>query len=67
MMRKRYRTGRYEHERVGSKRGVIRYRYIKTPRGRRVLIGVTARVGPRGGRTKLISILRPIKRRKRYV
>ena len=59
----RYKTGKYVREKLGSKRGCIAYRVIPVPGkpGRKVLVCITRKKGPRGGRTKAISLLRSLK------
>ena len=59
----KYKTGKYVREKLGSKRGCIAYRVIPVPNkpGRKVLICITRKKGPRGGRTKAISLLRSLK------
>ena len=59
-----YPTGRYVREKVGSSRGCVDYRVIPVPGkpGRKVLICIRSKRGPRGGRTKAVAILRDVKR-----
>ena len=59
----RYKTGKYVREKLGSKRGCIAYRVIPVPGkpGRKVLVCITRKKGPRGGRTKAVSLLRSLK------
>jgi len=59
----RYKTGKYVREKLGSKRGCIAYRVIPVPNkpGRKILVCITRKKGPRGGRTKAISLLRSLK------
>ncbi|RLG09318.1 hypothetical protein DRN73_10090, partial [Candidatus Pacearchaeota archaeon] len=62
----KYKTGKYVREKLGSKRGCIAYRVIPVPHkpGRKVLVCITKKKGPRGGRTKAISLLRSLKTKK---
>lgn len=62
----KYKTGKYVREKLGSKRGCIAYRVIPVPHkpGRKVLVCITKKEGPRGGRTKAISLLRSLKTKK---
>ena len=62
----RYKTGRYVREKLGSKKGCIAYRVVPVSGkpGRKVLICITRKRGPRGGRTKAISLLRSLKTKK---
>jgi len=62
----RYKTGKYVREKLGSKRGCKDYRIIDVPNkpGRKVLICITNKKGPRGGRTKAISLLRSLRTEK---
>jgi len=62
----KYKTGKYVREKLGSKRGCIAYRVVPVPNkpGRKVLVCITAKKGPRGGRTKAISLLRSLKTKK---
>ena len=58
----RYKTGRYVREKLGSKRGCIAYRVVpvKGRKGRKVLVCIKRKEGPRGGRTKAIALLRDV-------
>ena len=62
----KYKTGKYVREKLGSKRGCVAYRVVPVPNkpGRKVLVCITKKKGPRGGRTKAISLLRSLKIKK---
>lgn len=62
----KYKTGKYVREKLGSKKGCKEYRMVNVPGkpGRKVLICITGKKGPRGGRTKAISLLRSEKTKK---
>lgn len=60
----RYKTGRYVREKLGEKpKDVVGYRVIpvKGKPGRKILIAIRRKKGPRGGRTKAIALLRDIR------
>jgi len=60
----RYRTGKYVREKLGDKpRDTIGYRVVPVPGkpGRKVLVAIRRKKGPRGGRTKAIALLRHIR------
>ncbi len=51
----RYKTGRYLREKLATKHGCTNeYRVVPVPKkeGRKVLVCITKKKGPRGGRTK---------------
>ena len=59
----KYRTGKYVREKLGDKPpDTIGYRVIPVPGkpGRKVLIAIRRKRGPRGGRTKAVALLRHI-------
>lgn len=58
----KYKAGKYVREKLGSKRGCKAYRVVPVPKkeGRKVLICITGKKGPRGGRTKAIALLRSV-------
>jgi len=62
----RYKTGKYVREKLGDKSGCTGYRVVPVPNkpGRKVLVCITKKKGPRGGRTKAISLLRSVKTEK---
>lgn len=62
----KYETGKYVREKLGSKRGCKDYRIIPVPGkpGRKVLICITGKKGPRGGRTKAVTLLRSLRTEK---
>ncbi len=62
----RYKTGKYVREKLGSKKGCKAYRVIpvKGKPGRKVLVCIKSKAGPRGGRTKAIALLRSLKTKK---
>ena len=55
-------TGRYVREKLGSDRGCVDYRVVPVPKkkGRKVLVCITRKKGPRGGRTKAVALLRDV-------
>jgi hypothetical protein len=60
----RYRTGKYVREKLGDKpKDTIGYRVVPVPGkpGRRVLVAIRRKKGPRGGRTKAVALLRHIR------
>jgi len=59
----RYKTGKYVREKLGEKPpDTIGYRVIpvKGKPGRKILIAIRRKKGPRGGRTKAVALLRHI-------
>ena len=61
----RYKSGQYVREKLGSKRGCKEFRYIDVPgKGRKLLICIKSKSGPRGGRTKAIALLRSLRTKK---
>lgn len=58
----RYKTGMYVREKLNDKSGCIAYRVIdvKKKPGRKLLICITKKKGPRGGQTKAISLMRSL-------
>jgi len=59
----RYKTGKYVREKLGEKPpDTVRYRVIpvKGRPGRKILIAVRGKKGPRGGRTKAVALLRHV-------
>jgi len=60
----RYKTGKYVREKLAEKpKDAIGYRVIPVPGkpGRKILIAIRRKKGPRGGRTKAVALLRSIK------
>ena len=60
----RYETGKYVREKLAEKpKDAIGYRVVpvKGKPGRKVLIAIRRKKGPRGGRTKAVALLRSIK------
>jgi hypothetical protein len=60
----RYRTGKYVREKLGDKpKDTIGYRVVPVPGkpGRKVLVAIRRKKGPRGGRTKAVALLRHIR------
>jgi len=53
-------TGRYVRQKLGSDRGCKKYRTVpvKGKPGRKVLVCVTGKKGPKGGRTKAVALMR---------
>ncbi len=63
----KYKTGKYVREKLATKHGCTnQYRVIPVPNkpGRKILICITKKEGPRGGRTKAIALLRHISTKK---
>ena len=62
----RYETGQYVRDKLASKRGCKEFRYIDVPGkpGRKLLICIKSKSGPRGGRTKAIALLRSLRTKK---
>ncbi len=62
----KYKTGKYIREKLGSTKGCADYRVIPVEKkpGRKVLICVTKKKGPKGGRTKAVSLLRSLRTKK---
>lgn len=60
----KYETGRYVREKLASKRGCVAYRYVDVKPGRKLLICIKKKGGPRGGRTKAVALLRSLKTKK---
>lgn len=61
----RYKTGKYVREKLGSDKGCKDYRIIELEKpGRKLLICITGKKGPRGGRTKAIALLRSLRTEK---
>lgn len=61
----RYKTGKYVREKFGSDRGCKSYRTVELEKpGRKLLVCVTGKKGPRGGRTKAIALLRSLRTEK---
>ncbi|MEM1672164.1 MAG: hypothetical protein QXT86_08950 [Archaeoglobaceae archaeon] len=61
----KYKTGKYVREKLGSKQGCKDYRIIELKKpGRKLLICITGKKGPRGGRTKAIALLRSLRTKK---
>jgi len=57
----RYKTGKYVREEINDMRGCKDYRYVKINKpGRKLLVCITNKKGPRGGRTKAIALLRSL-------
>ena len=55
------RTGKYLREKIATRHGCTgKYRYKKLKNGDRLLFCVTRKKGKKGGKTKLLAILRPI-------
>jgi hypothetical protein len=60
----RYRTGKYVREKLGEKpKDTMGYRVVPVPGkpGRKVLVAIRRKKGPRGGRTKAVALLRHIR------
>ncbi len=62
----KYKTGKYVREKLGSKRGCVAYRVVDVPHkpGRKVLVCITKKKGPRGGHTKAVALLRSLRTKK---
>lgn len=62
-----YPEGRYVREKLSSDNGCKKYRVVpvKKKPGRKVLVCVTGKKGPRGGKTKGVSLLRDVGKVKR--
>ena len=62
----KYETGQYVREKLASKRGCKEFRYINVPNkpGRKLLICIKEKPGPRGGRTKAVALLRSFRTKK---
>lgn len=60
----KYKTGKYVREKLGSTKGCKSYRVVPIKEGRKVLICVTSKRGPRGGKTKAIALLRSLRTKK---
>ena len=63
----RYKTGRYLREKLATKHGCTNeYRVVPVPKkeGRKVLVCITKKKGPRGGRTKAKRLLKKAKVKK---
>ena len=56
-----YPTGKYVRQKLSSRRGCKDYRYKEVKPGRKVLICIKGKKGPRGGRTKAVSLLRSLR------
>lgn len=59
----KYPTGEYVREKIGDKPAdAIGYRVVPVPGrpGRKILIALTRKRGPRGGRSKAVAILRRV-------
>lgn len=55
------RTGNYVRQEMADRRGCTnKYRYQTLKNGDRLLFCITKKKGKRGGRTKLLAILRPV-------
>jgi hypothetical protein len=57
----KYRTGKYVREKLGDKPpDAVGYRVVPVPGkpGRKVLVAIRRKKGPRGGRTKAVALLR---------
>lgn len=61
----KYKTGKYVREKLNDKKGCVAYRVkeLKKP-GRKLLVCITAKKGPRGGQTKAIALLRSLRTEK---
>lgn len=60
----KYRTGKYVRERLGEPpKDTIGYRVVPVPGkpGRKVLVAIRRKRGPRGGRTKAVALLRSLR------
>ena len=54
-----YPYGEYVRQKLGTKHGCVKYRYIRLKKpGRLLLICIRNKEGKRGGRTKAIALLR---------
>lgn len=62
-----YPTGRYVREKLGSDKGCKDYRTVpvKGKPSRKVLVCIRKKKGPRGGKTKAVSLLRDINKVKK--
>lgn len=62
----KYEHGKYVREKLADRRGCTDYRIIpvKERPGRKLLICITEKKGPRGGRTKAVALLRSLKTEK---
>jgi hypothetical protein len=59
----KYRTGKYVREKLGDKPpDAVGYRVVPVPGkpGRKVLVAIRRKKGPRGGRTKAVALLRHV-------
>jgi len=56
-----YPGGQYVRERISEPRGCKSYRVKEVKPGRKVLLCIKGKKGPRGGRTKAVSLLRSLK------
>lgn len=60
----KYRTGKYVREKLGEEPAdTVGYRVVPVPGkpGRKVLVALRRKKGPRGGRTKAVALLRSTK------
>ena len=55
-----YPGGRYVREKLAPRRGCRSYRVKEVKPGRKVLLCVRSKKGPRGGRTKAVAMLRSL-------
>jgi hypothetical protein len=62
----RYESGKYVREKLASKGGCEGYRYVDVPGkpGRKLLICIKKKAGPRGGKTKTVALLRSLRTKK---
>ena len=56
-----YPGGQYVREKLASDRGCKKYRIKEVKPGRKALLCIRGKKGPRGGRTKAVSLLRSLK------
>jgi len=56
-----YPGGKYVRQKLASRRGCKDYRVKEVKPGRKVLVCIKDKKGPRGGKTKAVSLLRSLK------
>lgn len=58
----KYKTGEYIREKLAEKpKDAVGYRIVEVKPGVKVLVALTRRRGPRGGRTKAVALLRHLR------